>query len=389
MNSRLALAAVFLAAAALCAPRAAKAKEDGQLWEVKTHMNFAGMPELKGRSLPPGMAERMGDNTTRVCRSADTRDMIRKDKQMRDCKIENYKESGATISMSLVCKRHARKGDIKMTYNKARTAYSGKVRMVDDQGHDMVMQISGKKVGSCDLAKAQQEKDQRREQISAMQAQAEEGRARADAANKQAAAVQIAHCKEAVEKMDQGGLGYYARCYSKAGKQDPFCHQLAGIMGSDGVAKTCLAKAGEFCRRYQTTKGYYLLSQSNGVPAAEQMCGVESASILPGLCRSALKSRFYEFVGADCPEQAAPLAKAHCAGRSFTAKKGDPRAVEEKWRPFCVAAAGRYMEGGDQTAQASSSDDGASQAQSPDAKGEAKKAVKKAVFGAFKHFLSR
>lgn len=378
MNTRLTLA--VLALAALTAPRAASAAEDGQLWEVTMKMDASKMPEMKGRDVPPGMAERMGEHTTQICREADTREMFKKSKDMKDCDVKDFKESGTTVTMKLDCKKDARKADVKVVFNKAHTEYKSTIHVVDNKGHDMDMTADGKKIGTCDLAKAQQEKKDRRAEFDRMKAQAEQGQANADAYSKKAEATQIENCAKAVEKMDPEGLGYFGMCHGK--KHDANCETIIKSMGSDTKsAKACTAKADEFCERYQTPEGYLLLSQGGRLDSAAQMCGVGAEDLRPKLCKAAVKNDSYEFIGTHCPSDAKPLAKAHCAGRSYTAKDGDPRAVEKKWRKFCVAVAGRGLEGDSETQHASSS---GGEEEPTDVKGASKKAAKKAAVNALK-----
>jgi hypothetical protein len=349
-------------------------------------MDASAMPEMKGRDIPPEVAARMGDHTSRICRGADSRDMIKKSKDMKDCDIKDFKESGTSLSMKVDCKKESRKADITMTYNKARTSYSGTVHMTDARGHDMTMNMSGKKIGTCDLAKAEQEKAERHAQIDRFKAQAAESQARAKAYTEQAQAAQIANCDKAVAQMDPDGLGYFGMCYSK--KDDANCKMMLSSFGGGenaAIGKACTAKAAEFCRRYQSTEGFLALNKNGKLSGAEQMCGVSAEDLKPRLCKSAVKSGSYEFLAYNCPKDAAPLAKQHCAGRSYTSS--DPRAKSDKWYRFCVAMAGRSMEG--DTTASSSSGGGDSSSDEADAKGAAKKAAKKAAVNALKGLFGR
>ena len=379
MNKPLSLAAVLIAAVSLLAPRSVHAAEDGQLWEVSTHMDLSNIPELKGHDIAG-----MGDHTAKICRGADERKAAMGD--MKKCKTSDVKESGTTVSMTFDCEDG--KGSVKIVYNKARTEYHGSMKMRDANGHDVAATMEGKKIGACDLAKAKQERSDRHAQIERMKAQGMAAQAQASAYQERAMNDQIAKCAEAVETMDPGGLGYWGMCHTK---KDATCEQILTSFGTGENAKlgeACTKKAGEFCKRYQTVDGFLALNKNNKFSEAEGVCGVPAQDLKPKLCKAAVKNDSYEFLAYNCPKDAKPLAKEHCAGRSYTSS--DPRAKKDKWYAFCVAMAGRYMEGDAETAAAPSSDSSSSSGdEEADAKGAAKKAAKKAAVNALKGLFGR
>lgn len=342
-------------AALTAAPRLARAADDGQLWEVKTKMDMPDMPQSKKhRELPPEVAARMGasgmmggERVTQVCRGEDPREEVTKNKNMEDCKVEDFKDSGNKVTMTAVCKK-GRSAKMEIVFNKGRTAYTGSMHMTDEKGRAMEMTMSGRKLGPCDAKKAH---DERAATAAKYKAQADASQAQYKEMTKQATDKQIADCNKAVEKMDPEGLGMYGSC---RGRDDGSCKQIVEMTAKQQpeVAKACDAKADELCKRYQTTDGFMKASRdSSRLEHVAAMCRVPAEKVRAKLCPGAEKIGAYEFIGTSCPEEAKPLAKAHCAGKSYTVKEGDPRRVEKKWFAFCKSVAGAYASGSDDAEQ--------------------------------------
>ena len=340
-------------AALTAAPRLARAADDGQLWEVKTKMSMPDMPESKKhRDLPPEVAARMGsmgmggERVTQVCRGEDPREEVTKNKNMEDCKVEDFKDSGNKVTMTAVCKK-GRSAQMEIVFNKGRTAYTGSMHMTDEKGRKMEMTMNGRKLGPCDAKKARAEE---KAVANEYKERAERAQAQSAAMTKQATDTQIKNCAKAVETIVPDGLGVYGSCRSR---DDVSCKQIVEMTAKQQpeVAKACEAKADEFCKRYQTTDGFTKASHGR-LETVEAMCGVKASAVRAKLCPGAEKIGAYEFIGTSCPEQAKPLAKAHCAGKSYTVKEGDPRRVEKKWFAFCKAVAGAYASGSDEAEQA-------------------------------------
>lgn len=382
MKNHLLTAAVVLSS--LLAPRASFAAEDGQLWEVTSQMDMPDMPS--GRRMPAGMMGAMGGRTAQVCRGDDDREAVTKDKEMKDCEISDFKQTPAAVSMNFKCKEN-RSGRMEFTYNKGRTEYKGTMRMKDGKHGEMTMRIAGKKLGPCDAKKARAEQAAKVEKI---KAQSEDAQAQYKEMSAKSERDQLKNCAKAVETMNPEGLGLWGGCYKK---KDAGCKSMIDTMGKQQpkVAAECSAKTEELCKRYQTEEGYLKAGRSHG-EAAARMCGVNPEDLRAKLCKGASKNESYEFVGAHCPAEAKPLAKKHCAGRSYTVKEGDPRRVEKKWFKFCKAVAGAGLEG----------DEPAEKAEEPaptpkevkdkakaQAKDEAKKAAKGAAVDALKGLFGR
>jgi len=379
-KNNLVVAAVVLAS--LLVPRESSAAEDGYLWEVSSRME---MPE----GMPAGMMGAMGGRTAQVCRGEDERDNISKDKEMKECEISDLKQTPTSVSMTMKCKE-GRSGKMEFTYNKARTEYKGTMRMKDREHGEMTMKLTGKRLGPCDAKKARAEQAAKVEKI---KAQAEDAQAQYQEMSRKSERDQIKNCAKAVDAMNPEGLGMWGGCYKK---KDASCTSMLETYTKQQpkVAEECTAKTEEFCKRYQTEEGFVKAGRSHG-EAAGRMCGVSHDDLRKKLCKGASKSESYEFVGAHCPAEAKPLAKKHCAGRSYTVKEGDPRRVEKKWFKFCKAVAGAGLEGedGDEAAESSEKPaptpkDVKDKAKSQ-AKDEAKKAAKGAAVDALKGLFGR
>lgn len=373
------LAAIAALVVCTFAPRAVRADE-GQLWEVTTHMDMSGAPEMQGHEMPPGMS----DHTSQVCRGNDPREEITKNKRMKDCDVKDFKESGNTVTMKFECPKDG-SGSMKIEYNKSKTSYTGTMK-IHGRGHDMAMTMEGKKIGTCDAAKAKQERDER---TAKMKAQSDMIKAKIAESNQMMESGEISNCEKSVEQMDPNGLGMYGQCYHKEDSAN--CKQILPVMEQQNpkIYKACSKSAAEFCKRFNTTEGFYKLGQAMRLNQAEEMCGVQADDLKPRLCKSAVKDEFWAFVGANCDEEAKPLAKKHCAGRSYTIKEGDPKAMDKKWYPFCVAVAGKNLTGEDTAKSEDSGSKGGSEEQPEDAKGVAKKAAKKAVVEGLKGLFGR
>lgn len=330
-----ALLGIVVAGAGLM-PRASLAAGTDELWEVSTQMNIPGMPAG------------MGAMAQQVCRGTDPKQEFASRKDMQDCTITDMKQSPTRVTMTATCKGE-RKVTVDYNYNAGRTEYKGTIRMVDG-GKEMLMNTSGRKIGTCDAQEAKRGQDA---QVARIQAESANAKAQGEEILRRSEAEQIQACNGAVEKMDFSGLGMYGRCTNK---NDDTCRQLMSGYQKQypKIAAACNAKTAEFCRLYQTRDGFMKMRADRSKQSgAAETCGVPAETVRASLCADAGKTDAYEFIGGNCPDLARPLAKDHCAGRSYTVSEGDPRRVEAKWFKFCTAVAGNF--GGDETAQAAPS----------------------------------
>jgi len=316
--------ALLALAGALSMPFAASAAGSDELWEVSTQMNIPGMPAG------------MGGAPQQVCRDRDPRKETVSRKDMQDCKVTDVKESGTRFSMTMSCPRGP--VVIDQTYNASRTEYKGTIRM-SDGGREMVMNTSGRKIGSCDAPAARKEQSDKNAKLIA-KADADGRRMQAEQKEtlKQEEQRRIQSCAKAVETMDRGGLGTYGNCYRKS---DNTCRQLTDFESKQypAAASACAAKVSEFCNRYQTPEGFM---KARGSEDAAQMCSLSAAKVKASLCPRALQTESLDFLGRYCPAEAKPLAQKYCTGRDYTSREGG------KYANFC----GNYLtelESGDES----------------------------------------
>lgn len=373
-NNILTVVAVVLAS--LLAPRASSAAEDGQLWEVTSQMEMPDMPS--GRQMPAGMMGAMGGHTSQVCRGEDEREAVTKNKEMKECETSDFKQTATTVSMSFKCKEN-RSGKMEFIYNKAHTEYKGTMRMKDGKHGEMTMRLTGKRLGPCDAKKARAEQTAK---IDKFKSQAADAQAQYEEMKTKSERDQIKACDKALDKMNPEGFGFYGSCYHK---KDASCKSMMDSYAKQQpkAAAECSAKADEFCAQYQTEAGFLKVSRDDShLHSAALMCGGKADDLRKKLCKGASKNESYEFVGAQCPDEAKPLAKKHCAGRSYTVKEGDPRRVEKKWFKFCKAVAGARLEGEEGDAAAERAEKPAPKDVKEHAKSAAKDEAKKAAKGA-------
>ena len=296
----------FLTAVVLALPLVAAAQNTGELWEITSQMNIPGMPAG------------MGGQTQRVCQGDDPERRAASDKDQKDCKVTDKKQTATRTSITMTCKQGTMIVD--QQYNAARTEFKGSIKMTSKDG-EFVMNTTGRKVGACNVQQANRERD---EKIGAMKKQAEAGIAAGAAAQKQAASQQIKQCTAALDTMQSSAFGGHGHCYKKTA--DKQCQQIAEAYPE--AAKTCAARADEFCKRYQTQEGFL---KAKADESAAQMCGVTTASIKAAQCPRAAQGGSLAFLGTYCPNEAKPIAQEHCAGRDYTSKMGG------KYGQFCQA----------------------------------------------------
>jgi hypothetical protein len=291
----------------LCLPLAVLAAGQDELWEVTTQMNMPG--------LPAGM----GGNTQRVCQDKDPRKQVPPGENAEKCKVSDAKQSGNKTSVTVSCPDGTML--IENTYNAARTEYKGTMRMSGSQG-DMTMTMSGRKVGSCD---ASAERAKREQQVAAVQQQVAQGQELMRQQNE----MQIRQCAEAVQTMQYGKFGLWGQC-RQHGDQ---CKAMAKDPSTKPVATACMARQGEYCKRYRTEAGFLLAKADR---RAAEACGLSVDQVKADLCPGAAKKESLAFLGRYCPVEAKPFAEKHCAGRDFTALRA-AGGKGDKYDDFCLA----------------------------------------------------
>ena len=305
MKSVLALAALLLAFTS-------HAADNGELWEVTTLMNMAGMP--------PGM----GSQTHQVCneKTAERKPVI---PAREKCKVTDYKESGNRVTMNVTCPEGT--SVIEQTFNAAHTEYKGTMKMKTRDG-DMTMNMAGRKIGSCD---AQQAKKERDEKQAAMKQKAEKAQAQGAAALAQVSANQIAQCEEAVQNMDARKFGIYGTCEG----QEQSCKTMRSQDIYKEATPKCMAARTEYCRRFQTMDGFL---KARADEQAAKMCNVSVEKVKATQCPQAGKTENLDFLIHYCTTEARAVAKAHCAGREYTSR------VQDKYTSYCAAYYTKYVD---------------------------------------------
>ncbi|HEX9395128.1 MAG TPA: DUF3617 family protein [Burkholderiales bacterium] len=323
----------------LLLPFFAVAADDGELWEVTTQMNIPGMPA--------GMAG-MGGGAQRVCAGKDPKEDATRRPDMQKCKVVDLKQTATRMTLTMSCPDG--QAVIDQTYNAARTEYKGTMTMKSKDG-DMVINTAGRKVGTCDVQQARQ---QREEKGAKMKAQSE---AQVAAMNQQQAAQRAktteavaAACSTAASGMDASKFPDCLRPGSPMAKSatctDP---RLTEYTFPAAARASCDTKKAEYCQKFQTEAGFVqavAADRRTQLDGAE-VCGLKRASVqsklcqgavqresldflagqCPGeaaksgasLCPAALKKEAYSYVARYCKSDAQALFKKNCAGREYTA----------------------------------------------------------------------
>jgi hypothetical protein len=291
----------LVAAVLVSLASAALAADNGDLWEVTTQMNMAGMPG-------------MGAQTRQVCteKGDAKKAMTREDSK---CKVTDFKDSGNRIQMTVQCPEGT--GVMDTTFNSSRTEYKGTMNMTSKQGN-MTMNMQGRKVGACDPAAAKAQQNAQAEQY--------KGQATAAMASaQQSYDAQAATCRQGAAEMQIQGLGIFSQCETTPG----YCESMAQTPMTAGMAKVCMASAQDYCAKYKTPEGF--LKAARDADTAAKMCKVDNAKLRSSFCAQAAKSDNLAFLGSQCPVEAKPIAQANCAGRSYTSQ------VRDKYTDFCKA----------------------------------------------------
>jgi hypothetical protein len=299
----------FLAAAVLALPLVAAAQNNGELWEITSQRNIPGMPAG------------MGGQTQRVCQGDDPERRAASDKDQKDCKVTDKKQTPTRTTITMQCKQGTMTVD--QQYNAARTEFKGSIKMTSKDG-DFNMNTTGRKVGACNVQQAAKERD---EKSAAMKKQVDVAMAQGAAAKKQYADSQIKQCATALDTMNYTGFYVYGQCYRKTDEKCKSEMSTSDQMSPE-IAKSCNARVAEFCKRYQTQEGFLKAKADEN---AAQMCGVTTASVKAAQCPKAAQGESLAFLGSYCPVEAKPLAQQHCAGRDYTSKMGG------KYARFCDA----------------------------------------------------
>lgn len=272
-----ALVLVFLASFA-------GAQEPGNLWEVTTSMEGGGM--------------KMPGQTQQVCAPVNADGPEAMAPEDNRCQMTDVRRSPGKFSYKVQCPDGSGTGE--MTYQ-GNDSWTQVMTMTMD-GTTMKMASQGRRIGSCDASKV-------KKQIAAIQSQAAAGMAQA--------------CGSVVDQM--------------------LPSQLASLECDPKYKK-------QLCDRFGTRDGYRAVAarqpmgepmlDSGTLPEVAKYCGVQAEPLLERLCNDANNADDLDFIGAQCPALAQPIAQRECAGRGFTTPPA------EKYRDFCSNYAREMMDGG-------------------------------------------
>jgi hypothetical protein len=127
--------ALFVAAVALAMPLFASPMKAGK-WKVTMETKMAGM-DMK---LPPMTFEK--------CVTPEEAEKPQPPKMRNDdCKLEDYKLDGSTVTYKIKCEKSGTTGEGKITYSA--DSYDGEVHMTV-HGTEMTVKHTGKRTGDCD-----------------------------------------------------------------------------------------------------------------------------------------------------------------------------------------------------------------------------------------------
>lgn len=254
----------------------------GEKWKITSSMQMSGM------SMPAMSSEickQPGEDNVPV-------------KQDKNCEVYDVSRTGNTQRFKMRCTgKDAMEGSGEFTYL-GTDHYQGKMQ-VTTQGQSMTMNMEGQKIGACDGGEVNL-------QAKKMIAQAE--------------AQQAASEKMMAEQ----------------------CHKMAGEVTSPSIfRKQCTDPADikVFCTASQTHDHFFQMSQveknatdnhegSHPLTESGQLCGFSVEGVRAQLCSTAEANGKFKFLAGECPAQAAVLAQAQCAGRSYTS-------MNERYREFC------------------------------------------------------
>lgn len=268
----------------LGAVSSALGQEPGDLWEVTTSMEAAGM--------------KIPGSTQKVCAPVNSEGPEAMSGGDDGCQVSDVQRAPGKFSYKLKCPDGSGSGE--MNYQ-GKESYTSVVTMTMD-GDTMKMSSTGKRIGSCDAS-------QLKKQAAAAQAQGQ--------------AVIAQACAGVPEQMLTGQLATL-NCAAKYKKQ--LCDRLGTKAGFSTVAA-----------RQPTGDA---LMDSGTLPEAAKFCGVQPEPLRDRLCADASKTEDLNFLGAQCPALAQPIAQRECAGRSFSSPPA------EKYRDFCKNYARSVMQDG-------------------------------------------
>jgi hypothetical protein len=279
--------AILLACASVSLAVAAAASQ-GEKWKITSSVQMEGM-SMPGQSAE--ICKEPGEDTVPVRTES-------------NCQVYDVTRSGNVQNFKMRCTgKDAMEGTGQFTYL-GKDHYQGKMQM-KVEGETMTMSYEGQKLGSCDGAEANLKAKEMVAQAKVQQAEGE--RQQAEQCRKMAAeaadpGVMLAYCKDPADRKT-------------------FCSAVQTHEKFLPMAET-----------EKKTKGAQRpLSQS------AELCGFSAEKQRAQLCTSAESKGDLRFIASQCPAESDRLAKAHCAGRRYTA-------ISDQYRGFCSSYASAQQE---------------------------------------------
>lgn len=267
----------LLATVLLASTATATAADTGDLWEVSTRMEMAGM-QMPGQS-------------QQVCAPKGAQGPEAMGAGEDGCRMRDVSRSAGRFAFHVDCPNGS--GDGEMTYD-GDDAYTMRMTMTAE-GQQVTMVSAGRRIGGCDAGVADRQVD-----------------TIAAGAQAQAAGALQQGCAYAVESLMPPQLATY---------QCDDSHRA------------------RLCERFGTRDGFLAVAPRQPVgnplmdgatlPEVARFCGVDAAALRARLCDAAAAADDLEFIGGQCPSLATPIVQRECAGRSFTSPPA------EKYRDFC------------------------------------------------------
>lgn len=271
-------------ASAAATVHSARAEEPGNLWQVETSMEMAGM--------------KMPGQNQQICAPVASEGPEALAGGDSECTMSNVRRSAGKFSYDVTCPQGSGSGE--MVYQ-GKDSYTSKMTMTSD-GQTMTMVTRGKRVGVCDAS-------QMKKRVAAAQAQANAGMAQM--------------CDSTVDTLMPGHLQTYD-CDPKYKKA--LCDKFGTQAGFGIVAS-------------RQPIGQPALD-SGTLPEVAKFCGVDANALRSRFCTDAKKSEDLEFLGANCPAESQVIAQRECAGRSFSSPPAP------KYNIFCGTYARAVMQSG-------------------------------------------
>jgi Protein of unknown function (DUF3617) len=297
---------------------ASAGNDPGEMWEITTRMEIAGMP----------MA--MPAHTNKIClgKQASDDQFVPKNE---DCKVTESRRSGNTQRYKMVCTgKNPMTGEGEITHT--RDAYNGRMRLtgkMEGESMDMTQTFSGKKLGDC---------------TGTIQNQVAKARSDADASLAEV-------CRGGVQKlMSDLFFGPGAACASQKAE---FCSEVSK------VAIAAREPAGHTALRART----------HDPAGAFKACNQDFVAVNRAACAKAAETKNLEFIASgSCDDDVRRIGESGCRGRSFTS-------IEPSMRGVCSRYA--TITRGQGTTAAAATPQPAAAAKAPDSMQQGLDAVRK------------